>query len=69
MRDGIKFCKMVKAIQRFADRAPQTHFFHQYEITHGETIEAALKLKHKKDERERRIADGENVSDTSSTKM
>ena len=68
VRDGIKFCKAMRAMQNFANRAPQQHFFSQYDLAFGETIEADLKIKLKREEREKRIAAGENVSDTSSMK-
>ena len=58
----------MKALQRYADKAPYQHFFTAYDQVYGKDIEKDLKIRAKKEDRERRIAAGENVSDTSSTK-
>lgn len=54
--------------QRFADRAPLQRFFYQFDMVYGKDIEKELKVKAKQEERERKLAAGEQVSDTSSVK-
>ena len=60
--------KGMKALQKFADRAPYQTFFCQVEEIYGDQLQIDRQLKAKKQERERRIAAGEAVSDTSSQK-
>ena len=60
--------KAVKTLQKFANKAPYLYFFAAFERVHGKELEQTLKTKEKKRERMRRIASGENVSDSSSTK-
>lgn len=55
-------------MQRFADRAPLQRFFYQFDVVHGKEIERELRVKAKMEERERKLAAGEQVSDTSSVK-
>ena len=66
IRDGVKFIRGIKAMQRFADRAPFQNFLHKYDFIHGAQIEIDLAKKEKKLNREMRIAAGEKVSDSSS---
>ena len=68
VRDGVKFIRGVKALQRYADRAPRKNFFCKVEEIYGDQIQVARELKAKLDERQRRIDAGEQVSDTSSTR-
>ena len=60
--------RFKKVCQKFADRAPLKRFFYQYDVVHGEKIEKELKIKAKLEERERKFAAGEELSDTSSVK-
>lgn len=55
-------------MQRFADRAPFMKFFNKYETIYKKDIQRDLISKEKREKREARIAAGETVSDTSSTK-
>ena len=43
-------------------------FFYQFDVVHGKEIERELRVKAKMEERERKLAAGEQVSDTSSVK-
>lgn len=43
-------------------------FFYQFDMVYGKDIEKELKVKAKQEERERKLAAGEQVSDTSSVK-
>ena len=68
IRDGVKFIRAVKAMQRYADRTPFQKFLHNYDAIHGSQIDIDLVKKEKKKKREMKIEAGEQVSDSSSQK-
>ena len=64
----LRMIRFKNIMQRFADRAPLQRFFYQFDVVHGKEIERELRVKAKMEERERKLAAGEQVSDTSSVK-
>ena len=68
VRDGMKMIRAVKAMQRFADRAPYQAFFMKFERVFRKQIELDRAKRAKQQRRQAKIDAGEAVSDTSSVK-
>lgn len=75
VRDCVKLIRGMKAIQRFADRAPFQKFLVNFDRIHGNQMmidrverQKEREFKERMEDRQRRIDAGEAVSDTSSQK-
>jgi len=64
----MRMVRLKNILQKFSERAPLQRFFNQYDVVHGKKIERELILKAKQEARDRKLAAGEQISDSSSTK-